>query len=111
MSLEVGVENFSEDLLGAPRRRPVVVGEVKMGDTEVERFQDEFATVSEIVDATEIVPKPERERGEFQSAASALAVERWLIVTGRGGSVRHVENEVVGKIWAMQGPVKGRHGR
>ena len=59
-----------------------------MRDAEVERAQQHRAPVLERVDAAEVVPQAERDRGQLE-AALADAVVTHAFVTTVGGSVGH----------------------
>ncbi len=60
-----------------------------MGDAQVKGASHHGAGVFEDIDAAEIVPEAERNRGQLQSAASAAAIQIGVIITGGGGDVRH----------------------
>src|SRR5688572_15565415 len=81
---EVAPQNPPERLLGRPRLRSVVVREIEVRDAEIECAQDHGARLVRRVDAPEVVPQTERDRGELQSAAAAPSV-RHPIVACRAG--------------------------
>src|SRR5436305_11161043 len=89
MRREIGVQNFSKRFLGRAGRRAVVVGEIEVGDAEIERAKDERAAVGKVVYASEIVPEAERERRKLQAAATAGAIEGGVVVAGGSGLMRH----------------------
>ncbi len=71
---EVVGEVAPEVLLGAAVGRPVVVGEVEVGDAAVEgAAQDRALRLLGPVGA-EVLPEPERERGQLQPAPPGVAV-------------------------------------
>lgn len=57
----------------------VVVGEIEMSDAEIESRMRHSLRVVEVVDASEVVPQPEREQGQFDAAAAASAVSHCVI--------------------------------
>ncbi len=71
---EIAVENAAKIFLCGAWRRAVVVGEVEVGDAEVESPAQHRLSILEGVDAAEIVPEAERNGGEKQSAAATAAV-------------------------------------
>ena len=64
MSGKVAVEDAAEIFFGGARRRTVIVGEVEVGDAEVESATKHSLDVAEGVDSAEIVPKAKRNGGE-----------------------------------------------
>ena len=78
----------AEVLLGRAVRRAVVVGQVEVGDAEVEGAAHDRAAVLERPVAAEVLPEAERHRRQLQPAAAAAAVLHAVVALGRGG-VRH----------------------
>ena len=64
----------AEVLLGRPVRRPVVVREVEVRDAEIERAADDRAARVERAAVTEVLPEPERDRGQLEPARAAAPV-------------------------------------
>src|SRR5205085_6442842 len=85
---EVLAQQDAEGLLGRPVGRAVVVGEVEVGDPEVERAADDLAARLQRAVAAEVLPEAERDRWQEEPAAAAAA-EGHLVVTARGGDVDH----------------------
>ncbi len=82
-SAKVGPQNFAEVDFRRAGRRPVVVGEVEMGDPEVERrAADRPHRIHRLVEA-EIVPEAERDRRQLQPAAAAAVVEHRIVAVRR----------------------------
>ena len=65
---QVVAQHAAERLLGRAVRRAVVVREVEMGDAEVERAAEDRAARLERAVAAEVVPEPERDRGQLEAA-------------------------------------------
>ena len=61
MAAQIGRAHPAEALLGRARRRAVIVGEVEMGDAQVERPAQHRPAVSNGAGVAEIVPQPEGE--------------------------------------------------
>ena len=55
------MQDETEVGLGGPRGGPVVVGEVEVGDAEVERAAQDGALGVERTVVAEVVPEPERD--------------------------------------------------
>ena len=64
-------EDPPEVRLGRAVRRAVVVGQVEVGDAEVEGAADDRALRLERPVVAEVVPQPERDRGQLQPAPAA----------------------------------------
>jgi hypothetical protein len=60
--------------LGRPVGRAVVVGQVKVGDAEVEGAAQDGARDPQRPVVTEVLPQAQRDRGQLQAAATAAAV-------------------------------------
>src|SRR5690606_28753789 len=74
--------------LGGAGRRAVVVGEVEVGDAEVEgAAQDGALGLGRTVGA-EVVPQAERERRQLQTAASGAPVGQVRVTVGVRGVQR-----------------------
>ena len=81
---EIGVEDPTEVGLGAAVRRPVVVGQVEVGDAQVESAAQDGALALERLVVAEVLPEPERDGRQQQAAASAAAVGHGVVaVVGR----------------------------
>ena len=77
---EIGRAGLAESLLGRAGRRAVIVGEIEMGDAEIEgRAAHRRACVSKRRVAAEIVPEPERDRRQLQAAPPAAAVGHGIV--------------------------------
>ena len=91
-SSRYGRRSFSisapERLLGGAVRRAVVVREVEVRDAEVEGAAHDRAAVLERPLAAEVLPQPERDRGQLQAAAPAAPVGH-AVVAVVGGDVCH----------------------
>ena len=85
MGGEVEAEEFAEVLLGGAGWRSVVVGEVEVGDAEIEGAADDGAAGFEGVDAAEVVPEAEGDERKFYAALSATAVKGGAGVAVGGG--------------------------
>ena len=88
IALEIGAQDVAEHLLGPARRRAVVVGEVEMGDPQVEGRPADPALQLERPVPAEIVPQPQRHRRQHQAGAAAAAVDH-LFIAVLGGLVGH----------------------
>ncbi|CAK7283187.1 hypothetical protein SGPA1_21162 [Streptomyces misionensis JCM 4497] len=85
---QVGGEGGAERGLGGAGRRAVVVGQVEMGDAQVERpAQDGPLGLHRTVGA-EVVPQAERQRGELQPAAPGAPVGHLGVTVGGCGVQR-----------------------
>ena len=62
-------------------RRAVIIGEIEMGDAEIEGVQNEIARGRLRIDVAEILPEPERDARQ-QHAASAAAPIHHFVVAG-----------------------------
>ena len=76
---EVAREDAAEILLGRAVGRPVIVGEIEMGDAAVEGAAEHRAAGLEHVDAAEILPEPQRNGGQVEPAPAGAAVGHALI--------------------------------
>ncbi len=88
MPVEVLSEQPAEVDLGAPVRRPVVVGEVEVRDPEVEGGAEHRSLRVQRRRVAEVLPEAERDRRELQPAPSTGAV-RHAVVSILGSLVRH----------------------
>ena len=96
VAAEVLGEDAPEVELRAAVRRPVVVGEVEVGDAEVECPAQDRAAVAQRAVVAEVLPQPERDRRELQAAAPAAAVGHRLVAVVGGHVQRRTELGVVG---------------
>ena len=80
---EVLPEQSAEVDLGAPVRRPVVVGEVEVGDPEVERGAEHRTLRVQRRRVAEVLPEAERDRRELQPAPPTGAVRHAVVSIGR----------------------------
>ena len=76
---EIAPQHLAEEFLGRPRRRPVVVGEVEVGDAEIERGAAHRARRLRHRVVAEVVPQAERDRGQFQPAAPTAAIDHAVV--------------------------------
>ena len=83
---EVLAEDAAEVGLGRPVGRAVVVGQVEVGDAEVERAPQDVALGLERLVVAEVVPQAERDRREVEAAAADAAVGHAPVAAG-GGNV------------------------
>jgi len=81
---EILLEDFAESGLGRAGRRAVVVGEVEMGDAEIEGGAADITHVGARAGLAEILPEAERERRELQAAAAAAVVAHRVVAVGIG---------------------------
>src|SRR5690606_26803219 len=79
----------AERLLRRAGRRAVIVGEVEMGDAEVEGAAADGAPGPVRRILAEIVPQPERQRRQLQAGAAAAVVAH-RVVAVVGGCPAHV---------------------
>ena len=56
---ELVAQNQTERFLGRTWRRAIIVCEIEVGDSNIERVQQKRPTVVVVLDGTEIVPQPE----------------------------------------------------
>ena len=75
MTGEIEAKQFTEIFFRRTGRWAVVVGEIEMGDTEIEGASDDGAAGGEDIDVTEIMPESEGDEGEFDATLAAAAVE------------------------------------
>ena len=85
---EVGLQGLAEGGLGGAGRRAVVVGQVEVGDAEVEGAAQDGALGLDGPVGAEVVPQAERERGELQAAASGAPVGHVRVAVGVCGVQR-----------------------
>ena len=86
---EVGGEHAPEVLLGRPVGRAVVVGQVEVGDAEIERPPADRLLGRERPVVAEVVPQPERDGRQQQPAGAAPAIRhRVVAVLRRHGAHR-----------------------
>ena len=71
---QVGRQDPAEVLLGRAVRRAVVVGQVELGDPQVERTADDRALALQRDVAAKVLPQAERDRRQLEPAAAAAAV-------------------------------------
>jgi hypothetical protein len=79
-------QDAAEVLLGGAVGRAVVVGQVEVGDPQVERAPDDRLLAIDLAIVSEVVPQPERHERQLQSAAPAAAVGH-LVVAAHAGNV------------------------
>jgi hypothetical protein len=87
MRAEVLLEDAAEIGFGGAGRRPVVVGEIEVGDAEIESAQDDVAADGLRRDVAEVLPEAERDAGQHDSAPAAAAINHSFVagIHGRGG--------------------------
>ena len=85
--------------------RAVVVGQVEMGDAEVERPPQDGPLGGQRIDVTEVLPEPERHRGQVQPAAADPAVGH-VVVAIVGGEIAHGAQSCSSRAWTV---VQTRH--
>src|SRR5512132_4015646 len=88
MTGEVCGEDAAEVGLGRAVRGAVVGGQVEVSDADVEGPPADLALRLPAAVISEVVPQPERARGQQQTAVTTSAIGHRL-VTGRLGDVRH----------------------
>src|SRR5690606_23521211 len=86
---EVVAEELAEGFFGGAGGRAVVVGEVEVGDAEVEGAAHDGAAGLVGVNAAKVVPEAEREQREVEAGASAAAEVGGGVVAGGGGGGGH----------------------
>ncbi|MNZ68634.1 hypothetical protein D3C78_869040 [compost metagenome] len=71
---EIRLQDFTEGGFGAAGRRAVIIGEIEMGDAEIEGAAADglFRLVRCVV--AEIVPEAERNRRQFQAGLAAMII-------------------------------------
>src|SRR5205823_12757110 len=79
VGLEILAEDPPEVDLRTAIRRPVVVGEIEVRDSQVERATEDRAARHQRPVVAEVLPQPERDRGQLQSAAAAAPVEKLFV--------------------------------
>ena len=86
---EVLPHDPAEVLLGAARLRAVVVGQVKVRDPVVKSSKAELLHVGIHARIAEVVPQPERHRGEHEAApAAAVVFHRFISLLARNIHLR-----------------------
>src|SRR6185369_8155023 len=73
ISGEIGLQDAPEILFGRTRRRTVIVGEIKVGDSEIEGPAQHRTAILEHINSAEIVPEAEGNRREINAALAAAA--------------------------------------
>jgi hypothetical protein len=63
MCVQVAAQHGAERLFGRARRRAVIVGQIEMSDSEIERPEQHVTCRFTRVHTAEIVPKAQRNRG------------------------------------------------
>src|SRR6185437_7037436 len=86
---EVLREDRAEVALGAAVGRAVVVGQVEVGDDAVERTPEDGPLGLQGVRVAEVVPQPERDRGELEPATPTAAEHGAGVVSGWISEVGH----------------------
>ncbi len=84
MGAQIGREHAAEGLLRRARGRAVVVGQVEMGDAEIERAADHRPGRVERAVVAEIVPEAQGQGGQLEAAAAASVVGHCLVAVGGG---------------------------
>src|SRR5664280_199918 len=79
VATEVGVENAAKVGLRGARRRTVVVSQVEVRDTEIERAAQDRPLRLQRPVVAEVVPQAEGDRGQLQPAAAHPAVGRVVV--------------------------------
>jgi hypothetical protein len=102
---QVGRQDPPQGVFRRARGRPVVVGQIEMGDAEVEGVEEQPAHALEGRALPEAVPQAQRDGGEPEPAAAAAAIDHGLVAIG-GGLVGHERLLVQrkGKAWPMERP-------
>jgi hypothetical protein len=85
---EVLAKVAGEVLLGRPVRRAVVVGQVEVGDAEIEGAAQDVPLAVERHVVAEVVPQAQRHRGQHESALADPSVRHAAVVAARVGVVR-----------------------
>src|SRR5579863_694279 len=98
MSGQFLAKNASEIRFRRAGRRSVIVGQVEMGDAEIEGAQDQVAAGRLRIDVPEILPQPKRQAGQLQAALAAMLIFHFL-VTGRIRLVAHGKRLSENKAW------------
>src|SRR5208283_1743600 len=71
---EILLQDLSEGFFRRSIRWAVVVGEIEMGDAEIEGAAQHGAGIFKVIDAAEVVPQSERDGGKLDAAASRAAI-------------------------------------
>lgn len=85
---EVFAEHSPEVLFGRTGWRPIVVGQIKMGDSKIEGAQDDIATHRVVIDIAKVVPKTKRDARQHQAAATGARILHRVVASG-GSCVAH----------------------
>ena len=88
---QITVQNLAGVGLGRPVGRPVVVGQIEMGDPEVEGPGQHGPDLVRGSGVAEILPQAERDHRKFETAATASAVGHPVIAVC-GCAVGHGQN-------------------
>src|ERR1700733_7346216 len=95
VGLQVLAEDPPEIDLGTAVRRAVVVGQVEVGDAEIERTADHRPAIRERPVVAEVLPESERDRRQLEAAAPAAPVGHPVVarLIGHVGLPREVSVE------------------
>jgi hypothetical protein len=87
--IAVGGEVLAEDApevdLGRPVGRAVVVGQVEVGDAQVERAAEHVALGLERLVVAEVVPQAQGDGGQVEPAGTDAAIGHAPVAAGSGG--------------------------
>src|SRR5882724_112999 len=78
-------QNAAEVRLRRSRRRTVIIGQVEMRYAVIKRLKDHFTGVLEWLGVPEVLPEPERNARQLQSAAAAAGIGMRLVSINGGG--------------------------
>ncbi len=80
--MKIGFQDFAKRGFGRTGRRAVIVGEIEMGDAQIERRVAQFAleVVRRVV--AEIVPQAERKRRQLEAGPAGAPVAHLAVAVG-----------------------------
>src|SRR6185295_5336112 len=82
---QVLAQHTAEVLFGRAGRRPIVVGQVEVGDAQIEGAAQQGAAVLKDIHAAKVVPQSQRDGWELQTAATGAVVVHGRVTLLRGG--------------------------
>ncbi|MNM92325.1 hypothetical protein D3C81_1046530 [compost metagenome] len=81
---QTALEHAAEGGFGGAWRWPVVVGEIEVGDPQIERLMHHGLHPGGIAPGTKVVPEPEADAGQAQAVATGGSVSLALVAIRRG---------------------------
>ncbi|MNP30757.1 hypothetical protein D3C76_1238470 [compost metagenome] len=80
---QAALEHGTEGGLGGAGGRPVVVGQIEVGDAQIERLVHHGLHLGGIAALAEVVPEPQPYAGQAQAVAARGAIGLALVTVGR----------------------------